>query len=146
MSGHTSGPADFKIKIMTPTENLHYAMGELAYAVARADGAVQKEERQKFQDIVESEIKSDPAFDIADIVFKLMDRDKRDTQTVYQWAIKQIKLNSHYLSPKLKDTYTRVMEKVAEAFPPVTKGEQKLIDRFKKDIEPLHGDPVYYAA
>ena len=37
---------------MTPTQNLHSAMGELAYAVARADGAIQKEERQKFHDIV----------------------------------------------------------------------------------------------
>jgi hypothetical protein len=36
------------------------------------------------------------------------------------------------------------MEKVAEAFPPVTEGEQGLISRFKKDIEPLKGDPIYY--
>ena len=41
---------------MNSTENLHYAIGELAYAVACADGIVQKEERQKFHDIVLAEL------------------------------------------------------------------------------------------
>src|SRR6185436_16813027 len=36
---------------MSPIENLYYAMGELAYSVASADGRVQPEERKKFSDI-----------------------------------------------------------------------------------------------
>jgi hypothetical protein len=38
-----------------------------------------------------------------------------------------------------------VMEKVAEAYPPVTVGEQNIIDRFRKDMEHIVGDPVFYA-
>ena len=130
---------------MTPTENLHYAIGELAYAVAIADGEVQKEEREKFHNIVEAELRcKDYGFDISDIIFKIMDKEKTSTKDAYDSAIKQIRLNSHYLSPKLKETFIKVMEKVAKAYKPVTIDEIHLIDKFKADIAPLKGDSVYY--
>jgi uncharacterized tellurite resistance protein B-like protein len=131
---------------MTPKENLHYAIGELAYAVAKADGKIQKEERRKFAGIVAAELlMHDNDFDVSDIIFQVMDKEKFVTaKDAYDWAMKQIRLNSHYLSPELKKTFIRVMEKIAKAYPPVTIDEAKLIDRFKKDIEPIHGDPVYY--
>lgn len=130
---------------MTPIESLHYAIGELAYSVAHADGIVQKEERKKFHDIVEAELRcKDYAFDISDIIFKMMDKDRTNSDTSYNWAMDQIRLNSHYLSPKLKETFIRVLEKISKAYPPVTSAEQNIIDRFKKDIAGIHGDPVYY--
>lgn len=131
--------------MQSPIQNLHYAIGELAYAVAHADGRVQKEERKKFHDIVEAELRcKDYDFDLSDIIFKIMDKDQHDSATVYNWAMHEIKTNSHYLSPELKQTFIKVMEKVAKAYPPVTDNERAIIDRFKKDIEPIHGDPVYY--
>jgi len=134
-----------KETMQTPIQNLHYAIGELAYAVARADGKVQPEERKKFEAIVEAELRChDHDFDLSDIIFKIMDKDKHDSATVYNWAMHEIRTNSHYLSPKLKETFIRVMEKIAKAYPPVTESESKIIDRFKKDIEDIHGDPVYY--
>lgn len=130
---------------MTPIENLHYAIGEIAYAMAVADGKMQKEERQKFHNIVAAELRcKDYAFDISSIIFQILDKDKQDAETAYQWAIKQIKLNSHYLSPKLKLKFLGVMEKIAKAFPPVTKDEKNLLERFKKDISEIKGDPIYY--
>jgi uncharacterized tellurite resistance protein B-like protein len=132
---------------MTPTENLHYAIGEIAYAIARADGKVQKEERIKFQNIVEAELRcKDCDFDVSSIIFHVLNKDKTSTKYAYDWGIKQIKANSHYLSPILKATFINVIEKIAKAFSPVTVDEMKLIERFKKDIEPLHGDPIYYEA
>ena len=131
---------------MTPLENLHSAIGELAYAMAHADGTIQKEEREKFHNIVAAELRcKDYDFDVSDIIFQILDKDKIiDTQTSYDWAMKEIRLNSHYLSPKLKETFIKVMEKVAKAYPPVTQEEMNLLERFKKDIAPLKGDPVYY--
>ena len=130
---------------MTPIENLHYAIGELAYAVARADGGVQKEERKKFHDIVAAELRcKDYAFDISDIIFQIMDKGKTDSATTYKWAMDEIRLNSHYLSPELKKVFIKVMEKVAKAFPPIKKNEQDIIDKFKKDIAAINGDPVFY--
>lgn len=130
---------------MTATENLHYAIGEIAYAIARADGEVQKEERIKFHNIVEAELwRKDYSFSISSIIFQILDKDKTSITDAYDWAMKQIKTNSHYLSPALKATFIKVIEEIAKAYPPVTNEENNLIERFKKDIEPLHGDPVYY--
>ena len=131
---------------MTPLENLHLAIGEIAYAVAKIDGKVQNEERQKFHNIVAAELRTkDYDFQISDIIFQIIDKDKMDAETTYDWAMKEIKLNSHYLSPELKLTFLRIMEKIAKAYPPVSLEEKKFIERFKKDIEPINGDPVYYA-
>jgi uncharacterized tellurite resistance protein B-like protein len=130
---------------MTPTQNLHYAIGELAYAVACADGSIQKEERQKFQDIVKSELEQGHhVFDIASIIFQIMDKDKVGLMLTYEMAMKQIRVNSHYLSPELKEKFIRVMERVAEAYPPVTSSEEEIVKRFKRDIAEIHGDPIYY--
>lgn len=131
---------------MTPQQNLHTAIGELAYAIARADGAIQKEERKKFHDIVAAEMDcKDYDFDISDIIFQILEKDKFiDSKTAYEWAMKEIKTNSHYLSPKLKKTFVKVIEKVANAYPPLTADEANLIERFKKDIAPINGDSVYY--
>lgn len=131
---------------MNPVENLHYAIGQLAFAVAFSDGKVQKEEREKFQSIVVQELShKDYNFDVTDIVFQIMERDKLDSKTAYDWAMKEIKTNGHYLSPELKQKFISVMEKVASAYPPVTNDESSVINRFKADIANIHGDPVYYA-
>lgn len=130
---------------MTALESLHYAIGELAYSVAFIDGKVQKEEREKFQEIVTAEMRNnDYSFDVADIIFQILDKEKMESSTVYDWAMKEIKLNHHYLSPELKHTFISVMEKIAAAFPPVTNEENNIIEKFKNDISSIEGDPVYY--
>ena len=131
---------------MTPVENLHYAIGELAISVARADGEIQKEEREQFHDLVETELRNkDYAFDISEIIFKVMDKQRvSSTVDAYNSALKEIKMNSHYLSPDLKAKFIKVMDKVANAYKPVTVNEMLLIEKFKEDIAPIHGDPVYY--
>jgi uncharacterized tellurite resistance protein B-like protein len=130
---------------MTPVQNLYYAIGELAYAVAKADGAVQKEERQRFHDIVAQGLAREQyGFDISGIIFQVMDKDKASLPDSYHWAISEVRRNSHYLSPEMKRCFLIVMEKVAAAYPPVTIEETDLMKQFRKDIEPLEGDPVYY--
>ncbi len=130
---------------MTPVENLHYAIGQLAFTVAFSDGKVQREEREKFQNLIlEALDNKEYGFSLSDIIFQIMDKDKVDAPTVYEWAMKEIKTNSHYLSPELKKRFIDIMEKVAAFYPPVTKEESSVIERFRKDIADIHGDPVYY--
>lgn len=130
---------------MTPFENLYYAIGEMAYAIARADGMLQREEKEKFSKIVAAGLRAgNHCFDISGIIFKLMDRDIYSSEVTYESAMKQIKLNSHYLSPEMKNTFMHTLEKVAKAYPPVTVEEKRMLDQFKKDMEPLVGDPVFY--
>jgi len=130
---------------MAPLENLYYALGELAYAIARADGIVQDEERERFSTFLLNGFHGeDSGVDIASIVFRVMDNKCRDSKTTYDWAINEIRTNSHYLSPRLKDKFRRIMENIAEAYPPVTQAESNLIDRFRRDIAGINGDPLYY--
>jgi uncharacterized tellurite resistance protein B-like protein len=126
-------------------QNLHYAIGELAYAIARADGKVQREERRAFLDMVNMELENkNYEFDVSGIIFQIMEKDEARLPVAYYSAIKQIQLNSHYLSPTLKQKFITVIEKVAAAYPPVTDSENHLIKKFKKDIEHIEGDPVFY--
>ena len=130
---------------LTPLQNLHYAIGELAYAIARADGKVQKEERFAFGEMVTQELENkNYAFDISAIIFSIMEKDQAKLPDSYHSAIRQIHLNSHYLSPAIKKKFITVIEKVAAAYPPVTVAERHLIKKFKKDIEHIEGDPVFY--
>lgn len=133
--------------MMTSLENLHYAIGELAYAMACADGAIQKNERQKFHDIVLNELnKHHYSFDISSIIFQVMEKGHNNPNDAYNSALKQIRLNSHYLSPELKENFIRVLEEVAAAYPPVTAGEKNMLDKFKTEFASIHGDPTFYKA
>jgi uncharacterized tellurite resistance protein B-like protein len=132
---------------MSPLENLYYAAGELAYVIARADGLVQPEEREKFTKLALSELTQGDSgsVDVPQIIFQLLERKKHyDAETTYNWAMETIRNFSHYLSPQLKEKFVHILEKVAEAFPPVTPEETEILRRFKADIAPLEGDPVYY--
>ncbi|MCU0359230.1 MAG: hypothetical protein MUF75_00705 [Bacteroidia bacterium] len=130
---------------MTPIENLHYALGELAYAFAKVDGKVNPEERKKFEQIITAGFKQNNYnYDVSDIIFKILEKDKRDVETVYTWAIHELQVNSHYLSPELKECALKIMKSITEAFPPVTIEENELYQRFVKDIGPLKGDPIFY--
>lgn len=131
--------------MMTSVENLHYAIGELAYAMACVDGDIQKSERQKFQDIVFKELnKQHYSFDVSSIVFQVMEKGHSNFNDAYNSAMKQIRLNSHYLSPELKKSFILVLEEIAAAYPPVTASEKNMLNKFKTEFEPIHGDPVFY--
>lgn len=130
---------------MNPTESLHYAIGEIIYAVASADGQVQREERSRLQELIETELQRHHYdYDITDIIFQLLDKQHRKPVESYEWGMNQLRANSHYLSPALKAAAIAMMEKIAEAFGGVTKEENALLLRFRVDIAPLVGDPVYY--
>lgn len=123
---------------MTPSQNLYYALGELAYAIAKCDGVIQEEEKRILHDIVTSEIRKDNIdFDYSEIIFSIMAKDATDVETSYGWAISEIRNNRHYFNEGFRETFVSVLCKVAEAFPPVTAQERTLIDRFTKDVKSL---------
>ncbi|MBA3680360.1 MAG: hypothetical protein H0W73_04215 [Bacteroidetes bacterium] len=130
---------------MRQLENLHYAIGEMAYAIACADGKIQKEERQKFHDIVKEELRNkDYDFNISDIIFQILEKDSGSIEEAYNSAIHQIRVNSNYLSPELKETFIMVIESVARAFPPVAIREIDLLKKFREEFKSINGDPIYY--
>ena len=131
--------------MMTPLDNLYYAIGELAYAVARADGEIQPAELDRLRSIVKEQVKRHKSgYEIAEIIFQVMQKEAAAPADAYNRAMKDVRLNSHYLSPELKEIFVAIMEEVAAAFPPVTGSEKSLIEKFRSEIAGLNGDPVYY--
>lgn len=126
-----------KLKPMNATQNLYYALGQLAYSVAMADGKLQKEEKERFHKLMMAEAAYDIDFDYADIIFQILDKDHMPLDTTYQWAMKELELNRHYLNDHLKKKFADVMAQVAKAFPPLAAEEQQLISRFRADVAHL---------
>lgn len=118
--------------------SLFYALGQLSYAIANADGKVQKEEKDNFHHILKEQFDAiSPEMDTAEIIFELLRRDATDTQTAYKWAINQIKLYSHHLTDSLKEGFIATIKKMAEIYPPIEPEEKALIQQFEKDIRSI---------
>lgn len=123
---------------MDAKQSLFYGMGQIAYAVAQADGQVQREEREKLHAFLADEIKNiDADFDYTDIIFQLLDKEHIDFETSYKWGIDSMKLGGHKLTTKLKWEFLDLLCKVAESYPPATKKEMEIVSRFLKDLRAM---------
>lgn len=124
---------------MDAVERLYYALGELAYAVALADGQINFDERNKLHDIVVGGVKChNYNFNVSEIIFHILQKEKIFTvEDSYRFAMKEIKLCSNYLTDDMKAEFGCVLEKVARAFDSIEEGEKSIIDRFRNDIDKI---------
>lgn len=119
------------------------ALGEVAYAIAYADGNVRPEEKQKLHNLLVSEFNRYPgASAYAEIIFQILMRDAMDSATVYGWALREIEKNSTYLSESMKTFFIEVIRNVAAAYPPITAEENDLINDFTDRLRKIHCDSV----
>ena len=132
---------------MTPTEELHYAIGQMAFALACADGAVQSEERDRFFEIIREEFDDGQGtINTGEIIFRLLDkRNPFDTAATYELAMNTIRANGTHLSPALKSRFIHLLERVAAAYPPVTADENRLLEKVRQDLQAIHGDPTHFS-
>lgn len=118
--------------------NLYYALGELAYAMAKADGKVQLVERQKLHDIIVEGTKSHAInFNVSEIIFKVLESEDLNTETVYKWAMDEMKHYRQYLTEDLKVDFAAVLEKIARAFGGLEARERVLLEKFREDLDAL---------
>ena len=123
---------------MEPIENLYYALGQLAYAIAKADGDIQPEEKLALQSILAEETRDHGVdFDNADIIFRLMERDETNAIQSYEWAMNELRRNSHYFIPALREKFISALERIARAYPPVVAEEKRLLERFKRELKTI---------
>lgn len=122
---------------MNSKQHLYYALGILAYSIALADGKVQREELQELEAIVNED--SGHQFDVgyADIIFRLLNSQKHGEHKVYDWAMSEFENGRHHLTGEMIEKFTRVINRVAEAYPPTTQEEEDIIQRFKVEIREL---------
>jgi uncharacterized tellurite resistance protein B-like protein len=127
-----------KNKNMDALQRIYYAIGLLAYSVAKADGEIQKEEKEKLQGILQEEFKNGFAdTDITEIIFEILRRDKQDFETTFNWATNELNVCSHKLTPEIKNHILIIMNKVAKAFPPVTYSEEQVMNRLEIELKKI---------
>jgi uncharacterized tellurite resistance protein B-like protein len=119
---------------MDNRQNLYYALGIFAYAVAKADGTVQLEERNELHKIVQEEIDHDMDFTYVEIIFKILQKDKAGFEEVHQWALDALEKGKYYLTEKIKAQFVTVLKRVADAFPPKEQAEHDLINTLIREI------------
>ena len=122
---------------MEGKQNIYYALGILAYGLAKCDGKIQREEKDLLFEIVEKEMDHNIDFEYAEIIFQLLERDNLGFDKTYSWAIEELKKGRHYLSPEIKSKMIRTLERIAEVFDKVSQGELNIIEKFKKDLEKI---------
>ncbi len=124
---------------MEGKERLYYGLGLLAFAVAKADGKVDPEERKKLLDIVSTDSAcKDPDIDISEIIFHILDKhDSFGQDMLYELAMKEFKTAHNFFEDDMFSDFPAVLEKVARAFHPITEEENKIIVRFRSDLEKI---------
>lgn len=128
----------------TAVKNLYYALGEACYAMAMADGTIQPEERTQLNGILKKEFSQSLSPDIleTEIIFKLLAKEQADAETAMNWALNEIKINSHYLSLDLKCHFISTMIKVAHSFKTVTKEEKRMLMKFIQELIDIQEDKL----
>jgi len=122
---------------MEGKQNLYYALGILAYAVAKADGVIQEEEGKLLREIVRSETNHNMDFQYAEIIFQLLEKDNAGLDRVYEWALGEINKGRHHLTSEIKTKMIDVLYRIADAFEYITEEEEIIIHRFEKDLKSL---------
>ena len=113
-------------------------MGEMAYAIAKADGHVQKEERKILHDILLEEIQhKNFDFDYAETIFLILQKDDPDSETSYKWAMQEFNENKLHLTKEMVEEFIVIADRIAAAFDLPSDKEDEIVARFKTDIRKL---------
>ena len=119
---------------MDSKQSLYYALGIFSYAISKADGKIQNEEKEVLHQIVMEETEHEMDFRYVEIIFKILQKDKPGFEDVHQWALDALETGKYHLTDKIKDQFVRVMKRVADAFPPKSDEEHELINTFITEI------------
>ena len=122
---------------MNAEELIFYGLGEVIYSIAKADGKVQEEEIKAMKEIVDDHLeRHEFNIDYSSIIFEILRRDNILTsKDCYSDGMKNINLGGNHFTPELKEDFLKIVEKIAESFPPNTNEEQDIITRFTIDLE-----------
>jgi uncharacterized tellurite resistance protein B-like protein len=118
-------------------QNIHIAMGSLAYAIAKADGIIQDQEKQTLKKLAQQEFElSESDNELIANVFVKMEKDNISLEDAYNYALDTLEANryDYDFTDSLKSKCISFMEKVSESFDGVSGEERSVIDRFKTDM------------
>jgi uncharacterized tellurite resistance protein B-like protein len=118
-------------------QNIHIAMGSLAYAIAKADGVIQEEEKVTIKSLAQQEFElSDTDNEWISNMFNKLEKDNISLEDAYNYAIDTLDANRYDFdfTDAVKSKCIKFMEKVSESFDGISGEERVIIDRFKQDM------------
>lgn len=113
-------------------------MGSLAYAIAKADGVIQPEEKQIIRKLAQKELElTEVDNEWIEHMFTRLEKDGITLEDAYNYAIDTLEANRYEydFDESMKKRCLNFMDKVAEAFENTSNSERSVIDRFKEDIK-----------
>jgi len=118
-------------------ENIHRAMGSLAYAIAVADGSIQTKEKEVILQLARKEFQlSDTDSEWINAMFKQLEAQQIGLNDAYTYAMDILEANRHDydFDDMTKSRCLSFMKKIADAFGETDYKEMSVIDRFETDI------------
>jgi tellurite resistance protein len=121
-------------------ENIHRAMGSLAYTIAMTDGEIQEAEKNIILKIANDTFKlSNHSTEIIKTLFEQLEKQEVSIDESYTYALDCLKASKFddSFNNGVKHQCVDFMRKVAISFGEVDYKEQNIIDQFVKDIDAL---------
>jgi uncharacterized tellurite resistance protein B-like protein len=118
-------------------ENIHRAMGSLAYAIAMADGEVQTEEIEIIRKLAQVEFElSATDNEWINKMFDQLSASKITLDDAYNYAIDVLESNryDYDFDEGMKKKCVNFMKKIADAFSEISYSEGSIIKRFEQDM------------
>jgi uncharacterized tellurite resistance protein B-like protein len=119
-------------------QNIHMAMGSLAYAIAKADGQIEEKEKEIIRKLSQKEFElNDSDNEWIENMFANLEKNKISLDDAYNYALDVLEANrfDFDFDQAMKDKCIRFMERIAEEIDGISTEEQLIIKRFKEDME-----------
>jgi len=116
-----------------PQEDLYIGLGNLAYAVAKADGELHKEEEEALTEILEKQDHGD----IALFAFKVKQHMNSQPEEAYHFALRRLSANEQEFTEDRQKQFIYVLDQVANASKGTDTKEQRLLERLREDLKNL---------
>ncbi len=123
------------------------ALGNLVYAIAKADGSIQTEESSKIfyfviSQLVELEKESGDGKNALEAFntekeFHRLQKEDTTVEKAYDGFVAFLEKNKNHFDEKLKNTCIDVMERVAEAYNDIEDSEKELMDKIRNKIQEI---------
>ena len=117
---------------------VYYVLGQLVYAMARANEPLNDIDRSELQDLFVAELsQSETDVDFPEVISHILNKEKKDLETTYNWVIQSLKLQQSKLEKENKSEFLSLIEQVVNRFPSTTAMELEYLDRLTKDFQTL---------
>jgi uncharacterized tellurite resistance protein B-like protein len=118
-------------------ENIHRAMGSLAYAIAVADGNIQADEKETIRNLAKKEFQlSDSDSEWINNMFMELESKGINVTEAYDYAMDTLEANryDYDFDDSVKARCISFMKKIADAFGENNYQEQSIIERFTEEV------------